>query len=132
MNADNWAVCPRCLLNTKKRLERTQRKEQQFIVDNYGNLEYHVFFDKLEKIQEEISTLELLCKNIILTSTELTFDKDIRVNNAFHTLREGYTLGIMSKEEEFHIKYSASCDKCGFKFNYEYQMYIGDVIREKK
>lgn len=96
MSADNWANCPKC---------------------NHKNA------DKRKAIDETVA------KSYGLVSataySELQREADMRKAKLIddgETLREDYEIGV--RDGGFSVGYMAGCDRCGFRFKYEFKQEI--------
>ena len=92
MSADNWSICPKCVVREKTVVEELKKKAEL----SYG----------------KVTPAEFLS----LTNKALGRE---RGKNQEKTLREDYKIG-MDGYGSFEINYSASCDKCDFKYQYNY------------
>jgi hypothetical protein len=91
MSADNWAECPQCQRNAL----RTSRELRQAVKDAYGNVPEVDYLRMKQQAQEPVS-----------------------YNSS--SLREDYETYIDNDKLVFHVSYKASCEVCGFSFNYKY------------
>ena len=89
MSADNWRVCPGCIAEHRKKIEKMDAD----LAKAYGKISAEKYILMMEIVQKQ--------KGMALEET----------------LREDYAIGI-SEDGAFYVDYRASCDKCGFEFNY--------------
>lgn len=100
MAADNWARCPQCAINYRKKIE----ERWKILHDNYGKIRPEQFYKEFEE-------MESTPKNLKET-----------------TLREDWDMGI-TDDGMFYASYKASCSVCGFKFSFEKQDTEGVTLR---
>jgi predicted Zn-ribbon and HTH transcriptional regulator len=74
---------------------------------------------------ENLNQMKMI-KKAVDSYGKMELNKWLELNNEANqeivmqkTLREDYQIGI-DYNGEFEVKYSASCEKCGFKFKYDY------------
>lgn len=91
MSANNWSVCPKCFNAAREK----SYKLQEELLDKYGKIPPNEFI----KLSKEAKT-----------PTTDTIEA---------TLREDYEI-MVSKFGLFTIGYSGRCDKCGFKYDFNY------------
>jgi hypothetical protein len=91
MSADNYGICPKCLLNATAEHANAELKMKQ----GYGKVEFSAFL----KLKEE---------------AEKPVDKE-----ACKTLREDWELGT-DEHGNFDVNYQCSCSKCETDFKYTY------------
>jgi predicted Zn-ribbon and HTH transcriptional regulator len=96
MSADKWTQCPRCYVTNRSRANELDREASE----SYGNV-------SVEKFDELRRHAEYFRKS-------LTTD-----DNICFTLREDYEIGI--RDGEFSVYYGASCQTCGFKFEFKHE-----------
>lgn len=92
MSADNWAVCPKC---KQERIERDKKLRKQ-LASAYGKVSASEYLELEKEFRERV------------------------VEDNERDLREDYDIGIFSVDNKdyFEVGYSASCEICGFYFEY--------------
>ncbi len=100
MSADNWAICPRCLMLASSE----QEARFQAAVDAYGK----VPAEEYERLRAE---------------AQQPFDED-----GFQTFREDYEI-YGASEGTITVSYSGHCSKCnlGLDFKHERTFYEGAI-----
>lgn len=95
MSADNWDVCPRCVIAREKKIAEAENRA----VESYGKVpisEYHRLVSAARDI-DNIAPLDT-------------------------TLREDYEIGIV--KGKFYVIYSGRCTECGFSLEYKHEQDI--------
>lgn len=95
MSADNWAVCPRCDVVNKQRLEQFDAQ----IAAAYGK----VTIGEFEQLRAERTKMAQKFSSV----------------RASNTLREDYEV-YTDEVGVFVVSYSASCGECGFDFDFDH------------
>lgn len=90
MSADNWKKCPKCADKLKVEIEHREKE----IKEKYGK----ITLEKYEKLKVELESRK--------AQLNPTFEQS--------TLREDYE--IYSEDYELYMKYSCSCEECGFSY----------------
>lgn len=99
MSADNWIVCPKCI----KKAEHSAAKFEKELEENYGKIPIDAFLDGKKEAQRRWDELEDYPKK----------------------LREDYEIKIVTTDKtNLHIKYSCSCNVCGFHFDLEQDYFM--------
>ena len=93
MSATDWDVCPQCIKHNNKDILQAE----QDLEDQYGKVDAKEYLRLKGKFDKR--AVEVLSP----------------------TLREDYYQGI-STEGKYEVSYRASCDKCGYSFNYKYSV----------
>lgn len=104
MSADNWTVCPKCLSKFATEVSNWKKKMEE----SYGKIPIEEFNDLQKKVAIYQHALQNGMKDAVMTDIEDETD----------TLREDYEIGI--RDDVFEVSYSASCDKCGFRYNHKF------------
>jgi hypothetical protein len=104
MSADNWAPCPQC----EKIGEKRSRDLSAAADAAYGKVGADEYLAMLRQASE------------------------VAPDDERNTLREDYEIGI--SDGEFYIRYSGTCDKCGFKFTHKHDemMVVSDTPQMAK
>jgi adenosine/AMP kinase len=96
MSADRWTQCPQCYVRNKAIAEELEKLASE----SYGN----VSAENFDELREQA----------------ISFRKSIASDDSFcSSLREDYSVGIHNGE--FSVGYYASCQTCGFKFEFKHE-----------
>lgn len=99
---NNWSICPACARADIPHREILELKAE--LSSAYGNLSEADFAELKERTDAKIEAFR----------AELTNDR---------TLKEDYEIGI-DRGGLFRVVYRASCEKCGFKYEYDYEIRV--------
>lgn len=102
MSADNWAICPKCIL-----IKEQEKKELSAEIDAaYGRVSQQDYLD-------------MVARGKIVTPLE-------------PTLREDYWIGLDEDNPVmFEVSYAANCSECGFKTEFHHTEIV-DILGERE
>ena len=92
MSADNWAVCPRCLLWAKK--ERERKLEEA--AASYGKVDRDAWLEMQASAGDAVRPED------------------------FSTFREDYAIGV-NEDGNLKVSYSGSCTACGLASSFRHE-----------
>jgi hypothetical protein len=101
MSADNWAVCPRCLLRARKERER-KMEAAAAAAAAYGKVDRAAWLEMQSDAGGPVESDE------------------------FTTFREDYRLGI-DDGGKFKVEYSGFCGACGLRFGFRHEARVEDL-----
>jgi len=95
MSANNWAVCPRCLL----RAERERERKLEEAAAAYGKVDRAAWLEMQAAAGDSVKPGD------------------------FETFREDYGLGV-DEGGGFKVEYAGSCDACGLRFGFRHEAQV--------
>jgi hypothetical protein len=96
MSADNWRVCPQCLLEHRKSMETC-------------------LIGHKNQITQALAAIK---ENQVLASIKANISHIDLPSSPKETLREDYEVGI-SQDGQFFVNYSGYCKACEFSFSFK-------------
>ncbi len=102
MSADNWTKCPKCEAIHEQEIENAR----DIVSNKYGVVDKDTYLKAKSVLDTEYGSRGWVGGD---------------------TLREDYEIGIWCGE--FEVSYQASCEVCGFKFEYKFNRSIENDSR---
>jgi hypothetical protein len=104
VSADNWTVCPVCLVKNKKAKEDAKRELDAL----YGTIDVHEFRQREAALH--------------------AIGNEPKKKETYYPLREDWEMGMQESGVLF-ISYYCSCHDCGFKYSHKQEI---DTQKDKK